>query len=1271
MTVAGNGQGCPFPYNACFAGDGGPATQARLAFPYDVAVDPDGSLYIADTVNNRIRRVDASGIIHTVAGGGSTQPWSDGILATSAILGRPEGIEMAGDGSLLILTRTRITRVRPDGTIWSVAGRGSTGNTGDGGLATQGNIDTFGNALALTDGSLLFSERHNSCKVRRVSPHGILTTVAGKDLCAYGGDGGPARQAALNLGGAGMGFGSPLALGPDGSIYIADYYNGRVRRLRGVLPGVAANEIVIPSEDGSEVYIFDGDGRHLRTLHALTGAVLYQFAYDGAGRLVSITNGDGNATSIQRDANGSPTSITGPYGQTTLLTLDANGYLATVTNPAGEATRMIYADSGLMTSFTAPLSHTSTFTYTSQGRLTRDEDAAGGSLDLSRSQVSQGYVVTVTTALGHATTYQVTTDNLDNQTRTNTLPSGLRSEQIVRVDGTRRWQAADGGAINFTLGPDPRWGMLAPVASTSTITTPGGLSAAMTSQRTATLSQASNPFSLTALKETFTLNGRVYTSSYIAAGRIFTDTSPAGRQQTTVIDSQGRLTFAQIAGLEALTYAYDGQGRLVAVTQGSGPTARTATFAYNNDGYLASVADPLGRTVSFVYDLAGRVTAQTLPDGRVVGYAYDANGNLAALTPPGRSAHTFTYTPVDLQASYTPPDVGIGNTATNHTYNLDRQLTRVARPDGKSVDIGYDFAGRAQSLTFSRGVVAYAYHPTTGNLAGILAPGDALSQSKGGVSLTLDYDGSLLTRQNWTGPVAGNIGYTYDNNFRRTAVSVNGTNAIAYSYDSDSLLTGAGALSLSRSAQNGLLTGGALGGVTDGFGYNGFGEPISYTAAFGGGLLLGFHYEYDKVGRIVTRTETISGATDVYVYGYDLAGRLTTVGKNGTAISAYSYDANGNRLSYSGPGGQVAGTYDAQDRLLTYGNGTYIYSANGELQSRTVGGQTTTYTYDELGNLTAVSLPDGAQIEYIIDGLNRRIGKRVNSALAQGFLYDGQLRIMAELDGAGAVVSRFVHATHVNVPDYLVKGGVTYRILTDHLGSPRLVVDAATGSVVQRMDYDEFGRVLSDTNPGFQPFGFAGGLYDRQTGLVRFGARDYDAAVGRWTVKDPIRFIGGDPNLYGYVMNDPIQRQDPSGLLSAQQCARIRQFLAFEKLHGTWETARKFSNTPGYYEGRTELGEEFNNQPIPTAAGTLDLDWYTDIAAYGGAAATDVGSPQTAIALYVGGKVLWNIARGRWVTPFQDPKERATISAYLSGYTSFGSLFPEHLLQRECGCSDQ
>jgi RHS repeat-associated protein len=101
--------------------------------------------------------------------------------------------------------------------------------------------------------------------------------------------------------------------------------------------------------------------------------------------------------------------------------------------------------------------------------------------------------------------------------------------------------------------------------------------------------------------------------------------------------------------------------------------------------------------------------------------------------------------------------------------------------------------------------------------------------------------------------------------------------------------------------------------------------------------------------------------------------------------------------------------------------------------------------------------------------------------------------------------------------------------VTDRVGSVRLVVRASDGAIVERIDYDQFGAVLDDTNPGFQPFGFAGGLYDRDTGLVRLGARDYDPRTGRFTTRDPQGFAGGSTNLYEYAGGDPVNVEDPYG----------------------------------------------------------------------------------------------------------------------------------------------
>jgi RHS repeat-associated protein len=237
---------------------------------------------------------------------------------------------------------------------------------------------------------------------------------------------------------------------------------------------------------------------------------------------------------------------------------------------------------------------------------------------------------------------------------------------------------------------------------------------------------------------------------------------------------------------------------------------------------------------------------------------------------------------------------------------------------------------------------------------------------------------------------------------------------------------------------------------------------------------------------------------------------------------------------------------DAQDRLLTDGTTTYTYTASGALATKTTGSDTTTYEYDPLGALKSVTLPDGTDIEYVLDATHRRIGKRVNGTLTRAYLYgntlpnvraltqpqsypyDTVVPLLAELDGSGNLVSRFVYGTHINVPDYMIRGGTTYRLVTDERGSVRLVVNATTGEVAQRIDYDAWGVVTDDTNPGLQPFGFAGGLYDENTGLVRFGARDYDASIGRWVSKDPSLFRGG-ANLHIYAKDNPTSFVDLDG----------------------------------------------------------------------------------------------------------------------------------------------
>jgi RHS repeat-associated protein len=1110
-TVAGNGtQG--------YSGDGGPATQAELSSPWSVAVGSDGSIYIADAGNNRLRRVGPDGIITTIAGNGTGGFSGDGGPAGQAELNNPQGVAVAPDGSVYIAdsNNCRIRKVGPDGFIKTVAGKGTAGYSGDGGAAIQAALNGPGGIATATDGSIYIADTGNS-RIRKIASDGVITTIAGNGTGGYNGDGESALRAQLNL---------PIrvAVGPDGTVYETDNWNCRVRRISPPLPGFSSGDILVPSEDGSLVYRFDSTGKHLGTLNALTGAVLYQFGYDGSGLLATITDGSGNVTTVQHDANGNPTAIISAYGQKTTLTVDSNGYLSTVTDPAGDAYQFSYGSGGLMASMTTPNNNLYGFTYDVYGRLSKDSDPAGGSKTLVRTDDPTGYNVAVTTGLGRTTNYSLHQNSTGAINHVITSPDGTQIQTVTGTDGSEASTYSDGTRENSVQGPDPRFGMLAPISASTNTTTPGGLSLSRAMSRTVSLSTANNPLSLTGQTDTLSINGKNWVKTFVASTHTITAKTPAGRQATSTIDSLGRVVSSQVAGIAPSGFTYDANGRLGAVTAGTGTSARTTVFAYDTSGYLASITDPLGRSLGFQHDGAGRVVSETFPDGRATGFQYDQEGNLTALTPPGLPAHVFTYTSVDQDSTYVPP----GGVATTYVYDIDRQLQKITRPDGAALDFVYDSAGRLATLTLPTGQITYGYDATTGNLNQV-----ATSE---GATLAFTYDGSLLTGQSWTGQIAGQVGYGYDNNFRVTSINVDGANPVSFQYDADGLLTQAGSLAITRSGQNGLVSATALGNLTDAVTYDTFGELSGYTASYGGNAIFSDQYTRDKLGRITEKTELADGVSTTYDYTYDMAGRLTQVSKNGYAIAAYTYDANGNRLSWASPTGTVNGTCDAQDHLLTYGSATYAYTANGELQSKTDANGTTSYQYDVLGNLRQVTLPGGGVIHYLVDGKNRRIGKEVNGQLVAGFLYQDGLRPIAQLDGSGNVVSRLIYAGG-NVPSYMIKGGETYRIVCDQLGSPRLVIDTATGAVAQQMSYDEFGNVIMDTNAGFQPFGFAGGLYDPDTGLVRLGARDYDPRTGRWTVKDPIFFKGGDTNLYGYVQNDPVNFIDPLGLVNWRNSA--------------------------------------------------------------------------------------------------------------------------------------
>ncbi|HEY2091288.1 MAG TPA: BPSL0067 family protein [Thermoanaerobaculia bacterium] len=1091
-------------------GDGGPVGAANLGSICGLAFAPDGVLYLSDCSHSRVRRVSLNGIITTVAGGGSSA--SDNIPAVQANIG-PRGIAVGPDGSVYVAEDLTIAHVTPDGFIHYLGDSNGPAMVDGQPAAGHSTYDFAWGVAVAGDGTVLFSERSTGHDRVWTISGGIAHVLAGAPAGNFG------LTASGSLARAGqLSYVYDVKVMPDGSALIADSDQNVIERTGLTFPPLATGSAatIIPSDDGTIGYVFES-GRHTRTVSTITGTTLQTLAYDPNGYLTSVTDVDGQVTTVQRDASENATAIVAPGGQRTTLSVGTKG-LASITNPASEAYQFDYNSLGLLSQLTDPRGGIHHFTYDDSGRLTKDEDAAGGFLALGRSGSSSNFGILRQTSEGRTSTvaWQQTSSLLTSRPLTGS--DGLVTIAAENGDGSSSATKPTGAQLSNTIAADTRFGMSAAFAATSSIQMPSGLRASVSTSRLISLANPNDPLSVTSYSNATTVNGRVFTSTFTKANRTTTFGTPLGRITTNVLDDHDRIVSTQVPGTTAVTFAYNAQGLLASATAG----VRHALFTYDDRHRVKTLTDPLNRTFTYDYDDADRVRVETLPDGRQISYSYDANGNVTSITPPSRPGHSFSFTSADLLDTYTPPTVPNTNgTSTTYRYNGDRQVTQITRPDGQLINFQYDMAGRVATVADAFATRTFGYDASKGSLSSI--------SSTDGNTLSFAYDGDLVKTVAWAGNVSGNVSFAYDSNFRIISENVNGANTISFGYDNDDLLTSAGALTIRRDAATGFVTGTTVANLTDSYTYNPFGEATTYDLKFSGSSIVTLNYTRDNGGRILQKSETVNGQTSSTTYGYDNSGRLSDV-TTSSGMTHYGYDDNGNRTAVQTASGSITATYDNQDRLTTYNGNSYLYGDNGELQKKMDSSGTTLYSYDPQGNLRSVTLPNGTLIEYVIDASNRRVGKKVNGTLVAGWLYSGAQRIVAETDGAGTVTKRFVYGTHSNVPEYMIWQGGTYKVVTDQLGSPRFVLEASAGTLAEAVTYDEFGVITSDTRPGFQPFGFAGGLYDADTGLTRFGARDYDAVTGRWTTRDPVGFSGSETDLYVYAEGDPVNLVDPDGL---------------------------------------------------------------------------------------------------------------------------------------------
>lgn len=913
----------------------------------------------------------------------------------------------------------------------------------------------------------------------------------------------------------------------DGDIFIREFHENSI------------GEVFVV--DGDEVFVFQNtSGKHLRTLSKLTGFQKYKFSYDANNKLIKITNSYGRDTLINRDTNGALTSITSEYNEITNIGLNVDGLVTSVTSPAGYIYQIIYnEDNQFISQFIKPNLSVTSFEFSGTGWLLSEEKNGGSSwmFDYYTDPEEPGFLFTE--RISKLERYNSTLTKKDPVTglymRKTFSPEGFETLYTEGDDNSSSASNMYESNSNTTTN-DERFGNLSPRSATQTDTI-GTI--ARNSVFTSTVAGAKDFgdfFNFSQITNNISTNGIVSNHSFSKENMTHTFTNAMGVQNKVVIDNFEKPISIQHANDVPLSISYDIRGRVVQTNQG---TSNTVQYTYNNKGKIASIKNALNQVTSYLYNVAGDLVRITNPDGREVRYQYNSVGQITKIIPPNGLQHIFTFNGMELPATYRPPTIAETTTPqTRYTYDLDKQLTSIIRPDGKKVRFVYE-EELGQLMAVILGVNErqnYAYYPLSNKVRSINSPDQVRS-----VFSYFGNDNLATEIQTVEDVDQSRIDYDYDSFFRQNRRIVKmGTEEVSRvitSYRTDNQPLKIGELRLNYDATSGRLTTTVLQNVRDSRTYDAYGNLASYRVTFvpeskAVTELYYFSLTRDVLHRITTKVERVQGVQTTYNYSYDSVGRLSSVVKNGVVDSSFTYDLNSNRVSGTQNGIIFSANFDAQDRIESFqlaGSAVmnFTHNANGELTKILQGSNSTLLSSDSLGRLKSVVLPNGSQVSYKLDWDGRRVSRLINGTQVDRNIFENTFRIAVSKENG--VVKEYVYGTSVNSPDYVKIDNTIYRVFKDHLGSPRIIVNTVDGSIAQRMDYNEWGKVVLDSNPGFQAYGFAGGLYDRSTGFVKFGARDYAPEIGRWLSKDPIRFNGGDTNLYGYVLQDPVNFKDFNG----------------------------------------------------------------------------------------------------------------------------------------------
>nr|XP_006632818.2 PREDICTED: teneurin-1 isoform X1 [Lepisosteus oculatus]XP_015206937.1 PREDICTED: teneurin-1 isoform X1 [Lepisosteus oculatus]XP_015206938.1 PREDICTED: teneurin-1 isoform X1 [Lepisosteus oculatus] len=1135
--VAGTGEQC-LPFDQSHCGDGGKASEASLNNPRGIAVDKRGFVYFVD--GTMIRKINEKGIITTVIGSNgltSTQPLScdSRMDITQVRLEWPTDLAINPmDNSLYILDNNIVMQVSESNQVRIVAGRPIHCQVPgiDHYLVSKAAVHSTlesAKAISVSHHGVLYIAETDERKINRiqqVTTNGEISIIAGAptecdckidpNCDCFSGDGGYARDAKLKAP-------SSLAVSPDGTLYIADLGNIRVRALSRNKPNLNhMNMYEIASAVDQELYLFNTNGTHLHTLNLITGDYIYNFTYTGEKDISTIISSNGNSVHIRRDANGVPLWLVVPGGQVYWLTISNNGALKRVSAQGHDLAQITYhGNSGLLATKSNENSWTTVYEYNSEGHLinitfpTGEVSSFHSNMEKSvRVEVNTSTkenFVTATNFSATNTIYTLRQDNAQNTYR-------------VSADGSLRVTFASGMEVTLNTESHLSGGVVNPTVGKCNITLPGEHSSSLIEWRQRREQAKGNH---TAYERRLRAHNRNLLSidfdQATRVGKIYDD----HRKFTLRIlyDQMGRpILWSPSSKYNEVNVTYSPAGLVTNIQRGNW----SEKIEYEN-GRIISRTWANGKIWSYTF-LEKSIMLLLHSQRRYI-FEYDQTDRLVSVTMPSMVRHSLqTMLSVGCYRNiYTPPD---SSTSVIQDYTHDgRLLQTLYLGTGRRVLYRYTRQSRLSEVLYDTTLVTFTYDDSSGVVKTIHLMHE-------GFICTIRYrqTGPLVGRQIFRfseeGLVNARFDYSY-NNFRVTSMQamINETPLPIdlYRYvDVSGRIEQFGKFSVINYDLNQVITTHVM-KHTKIFSANGQVMEVQYE------ILKSIAYwmtvQYDNMGRTTICDIRIGVDNNItrYSYDYDADSQLQTVSVNDRPQWRYSYDLNGNinLLSHGNSARLTPLRYDLRDRITKLGEIQYKMDEDGFLRLR--GNEV--FEYNSNGLLSrAYNKASEWSVQYHYDGLGRRVASKSNLMQHLQFFY-------ADLAKPTRVTHMYNHSSseitslYYDLQGHLIamelSSGEEYYVACDNTGTP-LAVFSSKGQIIKEILYTPYGDIYQDSNPSFEIIiGFHGGLYDPLTKLVHLGRRDYDVIAGRWTTPnyDLWKELSLHPkpfNLYSFRNNYPV-----------------------------------------------------------------------------------------------------------------------------------------------------